>query len=79
MTFSSAAALEAVRRRAVGGRAVVPIGRTRGLTRDDLWLNRATVPIEIDPSDGRVTLDGAPLAIEPIADDLPLSRRYFLR
>ena len=79
VTFSSAAAIDTIRRRAVGGRAVVPIGRTRGLTRDDLWLNRATAPIEIDPGDGRVTLNGAPLAIDPIADDLPLSRRYFLR
>ena len=32
--------------------SVVPIGRTRGLTRADLWLNRATAPIEIDPADG---------------------------
>jgi urease subunit alpha len=78
VTFSSAAAADVVRHRSVGGREVVPIGRTRGLTRSDLWLNRATAPIEIDPRDGRVTLDGRPLAIEPI-DELPLSRRYFLR
>jgi len=29
-------------------------------------------------ADGRVTLDGAPLAIDPV-DEVPLSRRYFLR
>ncbi len=62
----------------MGGREVVPIGRTRGLTRNDLWLNRTTAPIEIDPTDGRVTLDGEPLAIEPVTE-LPLNRRYFLR
>jgi len=43
-----------------------------------LWLNRATPAIEIDPVDGWVTLDDRRLAIDPV-DDLPLSRRYFLR
>ena len=78
VTFASAAALESVHRRSVRGREVVAIGRTRGLTRADLWSNRETAPIEIDPRDGRVTLDGEPLAIDPV-DELPLSRRYFLR
>jgi urease subunit alpha len=78
VTFASSTAAAALRRRSVGGREVVAIGRTRGLTRSDLWLNRATAPIEIDPTDGRVTLDGRLLAIEPV-DELPLSRRYFLR
>ena len=78
VTFASASAADAVRRRSVGGREVLPIGRTRGLTRADLWLNRSTAPIEIDPTDGRVTLDGRPLAVEPV-EELPLSRRYFLR
>ena len=78
VTFSSAAAMNAMRRRSTGGREVLAIGRTRGLTRADLWLNRATAPIEIDVTDGRVTLDGRPLAIDPV-DELPLSRRYFLR
>ncbi|HEX2754582.1 MAG TPA: urease subunit alpha [Candidatus Limnocylindrales bacterium] len=78
VTFASAATADAVRRRSVGGREIVPIGRTRGLTRTDLWLNRSTASIEIDRTDGRVTLDGQRLAIEPV-DELPLSRRYFLR
>jgi urease subunit alpha len=66
------------RRLAPMGRRVVEIGRTRGLTRVDLARNRATVPVEIDPADGRVTLDGHELAVEP-ATDLPLNRRYWLR
>ena len=78
MTFAPAAAADRLRRRSVGGREVIAIGRTRGLTRSDLWLNRATAPIEIDVVDGRVTLDGRLLASEPVAE-LPLSRRYFLR
>ena len=78
VTFASASAAEGLRRRAPAGRDVVAIGRTRGLNRSDLWLNRATVPIKIDPGDGQVTLGGVPLAIEPVTE-LPLSRRYFLR
>jgi urease alpha subunit len=57
---------------------VVAIGRTRGLTRDDLALNRATTPIEIDPVDGFVSLAGRHLAVEPVGE-VPLSRRYLLR
>ena len=59
-------------------RTLVPVSRCRGLTRASLARNRATAPIEIDPGDGRVTLAGRALAIEP-ATALPLSRRYFLR
>src|SRR6185369_11082389 len=55
VTFAAAAAADAVRRRSVGGREVVPIGLTRGLTRTDLCLNRATAAIEIDVADGWVT------------------------
>jgi urease subunit alpha len=65
-------------RLAAGGRTVVPIRGARGLTRADLVHNRATVPIEIDPVDGRVTLAGRPLESEPV-DRLPLNRRYWLR
>jgi urease subunit alpha len=78
VTIAPAASADALRRRSVGGREVVPLGRTRGLTRDDLWWNRATAAIEVDPTDGRVTLDGVPLAMDPVAE-VPLSRRYFLR
>jgi urease subunit alpha len=79
VTFA-AAGVEAVvgRRLAAVGRPVLPIGPTRGLTRADLAMNRVAVPVEIDPSDGRVTLDGRELAVEP-ATDLPLNRRYWLR
>jgi urease subunit alpha len=78
VTFSGASAAASLQRRAPVGREVVAIGRTRGLTRADLWLNKATPAIEIDPVDGWVTLDDRPLAMDPV-DDVPLSRRYFLR
>jgi urease subunit alpha len=61
-----------------GGRTVVPVRGTRGLTRSNLALNRATAPIEIDPVDGRVSLDGRLLAVDPV-DELPMNRRYWLR
>jgi hypothetical protein len=32
----------------------------------------------VDVEDGRVTLDGRPLAIDPVAE-VPLSRRFLLR
>jgi urease subunit alpha len=78
VTFAAPGAAPALRARSGGGREIVEIGRTRGLSRFDLALNRATAPIEVDPIAGRVTLAGRPLAVEPVAD-LPLSRRYFLR
>jgi urease subunit alpha len=60
------------------GRALVAVRGTRGLTRASLALNRAVAPIEVDVSDGRVSLEGRSLAIDPVAE-VPLSRRYLLR
>jgi urease subunit alpha len=81
LTFVSArGAVDAalMRRLTASGRSVVAVRATRGLTRADLTHNRATAPIEIDPGDGRVTLAGRPLEVEP-ATELPLNRRYLLR
>jgi urease alpha subunit len=39
--------------------------------------NTAVLPVEVDPGDGTVTLDGRVLAIEPVGE-VPLSRRYLL-
>ena len=79
VTFVSGAADRAALAGRLGTRrALVPVHGCRGLTRASLAWNRAVAPIEIDTADGRVTLDGRPLAIEP-ATDLPLNRRYFLR
>ncbi|MFL5645008.1 MAG: urease subunit alpha, partial [Chloroflexota bacterium] len=78
VTFAAGSAAPGLARRSRSGRSVVGIDRTRGLSRDDLWLNRSTAAIEVDPTDGVVTLRGEPLAFGPV-DDVPLSRRYFLR
>ena len=81
LTFVSerAAADPAILRRlSAGGRTVVAVRGTRGLRRGDFVRNRVTAPIEIDPVEGRVTLSGRPLEVEPVAE-LPLNRRYWLR
>jgi urease subunit alpha len=79
VTFVAAGASPAVCERLErGGRTLVPIGPTRGLSRSGLLRNRSTAPIEIDPSDGRVTLAGRPLAVDAV-EEVPLSRRYLLR
>ncbi|MEA2609453.1 MAG: urease subunit alpha, partial [Chloroflexota bacterium] len=65
-------------RLAASRRELIAVKGTRGITRADFVRNRATSPIEIDPIDGRVTLAGRPLEVEPVAE-VPLSRRYFLR
>jgi urease subunit alpha len=81
LTFVSdrAAADRSTRERlATTGRAIVPVRGTRGLTRSNLARNQATAAIEIDPIDGRVSLAGRPLAVDPV-DELPMNRRYWLR
>ena len=75
---SGSADQAALRRRLDTGREIVAIAGCRGLTRDNLLLNRATAPVEVDPRDGQVTLAGRPLATEALRE-VPLSRRYFLR
>lgn len=60
-------------------RRLVAVRGCRGITRADLRYNRAAAPIEIDTRDGRVSLAGRQLAVDPVERDLPLSRRYFLR
>lgn len=79
VTFVSAAGVDGeIARRLGTRRQVIAVRGTRGLTRRDLWANRATAPIAIDPLEGNVTLAGRPLAVEPVTV-VPLSRRYLLR
>jgi urease subunit alpha len=77
-TFVSSAALDAgIRERLGSRRRFVAVERTRGLTRDSFVANRAVPQIEVDRSDGAVSLDGTIVAAEPV-DEVPLSRRYLL-
>jgi urease subunit alpha len=58
-------------------RAFIAVKRTRGLTRADLHMNKSTAPVDVDPVDGTVTLDGSVLAVAP-ASELRLNRSHFL-
>lgn len=79
LLFVSASADRAALSRRLGTRRrLVAVRGCRGLTRADLVRNRVTAPVEIDVVDGRVTLAGRSLAVEPV-DELPLDRRYFVR
>ena len=66
VSAQGAADRDAVARWSAGGRRVIPVSGTRGLTRADLARNRSTAPVEIDPRDGRVTLAGRPLAVAAV-------------
>src|SRR5260221_11398117 len=60
------------------GREIVAVGGTRGLTRADFVRNRATVPIDIDPREGGVSLEGRNLEVRA-GEELPLNGRTFRR
>ena len=78
VTFVSTAIHAAAFARRLGSRReFVAVRKTRGLTRADLHLNRATAAIEVDPVDGTVTLVGRVLAVAP-ATELPLNRPFFV-
>jgi urease subunit alpha len=79
VTFVSGSAdVESLRRRVDSSREFVAVTGCRGLSREALVRNRATARIDVSPVDGGVTLDGRPLAAEPVAE-VALSRRYLLR
>jgi urease subunit alpha len=78
LTFVSQAALDAgFADRLRTRRSVVAVHGTRAVRRDSLVRNVAVPAIEVDVSDGTVTLDGRVLACEPVTE-VPLSRRYLL-
>jgi urease subunit alpha len=78
LTFVSQAALDAgFADRLRTRRSVVAVHGTRAVRRDSLVRNVAVPAIEVDVSDGTVTLDGRVLACEPVPE-VPLSRRYLL-
>ncbi len=77
-TFVSRAALEAGLRERLGSRRrFSAVSGIREVRRSSLLANTAVTPIEIDPSDGTVRLDGRPLTSPP-ADEVPMSSRYLL-
>lgn len=77
-TFVSQAALEHGLGDLLGTRRrLCAVHRTRNLTRDDLVANRSVPPIEVDPRNGEVFLDGERLAADPVST-VPLNRTYLV-
>ena len=77
-TFVSGAALEGgIRQRLGSRRRFVAVHGTRSVTRGSLVRNTAVPPIQVDPADGTVTLEGRVLAVDPVSE-VPLNRRYLL-
>jgi urease subunit alpha len=77
-TFVSLAAHESGLRERLGSRRrFVPVSGTREVRRASLLANTAVTPIQIDPSDGTVRLDGR-LLTSPPTNEVPLGSRYLL-
>ncbi len=76
-TFVSQAALERGGLPAGLNRTLLPVRKTRGLTKKDMRLNDALPKVEVDPETYRVLVDGEEITSEP-AKILPLAQRYFL-
>jgi len=76
-TFVSQAALERGGLPAGLNRTLLPVRKTRGLTKKDMRLNDALPKVEVDPETYRVLVDGEEITSKP-AEILPLAQRYFL-
>jgi urease subunit alpha len=69
--------LAGLRQRLGARRRLVPVRGTRQVTRASLLANTAVPPVEVDPSDGTVHLEGRILRAAPVSE-VTLSRRYLL-
>jgi urease subunit alpha len=77
-TFVSQAGLDAgIRERLGSRRRFTAVRGTRTAVRGSLVHNTSVLPVEVDPQDGTVVLDGRVLAVDPVSE-VPLSRRYML-
>jgi urease subunit alpha len=77
-TFVSQLALDGgIRDRLGSRRRFVAVKDTRRVSRASLAHNTPVLPVEVDPRNGTVTLDGSVLAVEPVSE-VPLNRRYLL-
>ncbi|MGH2650918.1 MAG: urease subunit alpha, partial [Actinomycetota bacterium] len=77
-TLVSGMALEAgIRERLGSHRRFVAVRGARTALRGSMVHNAAVLPVQVDPGDGTVTLDGRVLAADPVSE-VPLSRRYLL-
>ena len=78
VTFVSQAALDDGVPQKIGSRRrFIAVRGTRSIRRADLIAGRACPPVDVDPADGTVSLDGRILAAPPVGT-VPMSRRYLL-
>ena len=78
LTFVSQASLEAhIQRRLPSRRLFEPVQHTRTVRKKDMLYNDQTPQVHVDACTHHVTLQGKPLAVEPV-DRVPLSRLYVL-
>jgi urease alpha subunit len=64
-TFVSTAAIEGgIRKRLGSRRRFVAVAGMRSATRGSLVHNTAVLPVEVDPEDGTVTLEGRVVSVE---------------
>ena len=77
-TFVSGAALErGIQERLRSGRRFMAVRGARSVVRESLVHNTSVAPVQVDPGDGTVTLEGQVLAVDSVAE-VPLNRRYLL-
>jgi urease subunit alpha len=77
-TFVSQAALDkGIRKRMGSRRRFASVRGTRTVARRSLVHNTSVLPVQVDPDDGTVVLDGRVLAVDPVSE-VPLNRRYLL-
>jgi urease subunit alpha len=78
VTFVSQQALDDGVARKVGSRRrFTAVRGTRSIRRADLIARRACPQVDVDNTDGSITLDGRTLAASPVST-VPISRRYLL-
>jgi urease subunit alpha len=78
ITFVSQTAMDGGLRERLGSqRTFRPVEGTRTVTRSSMLANNVVLPVEVDPVDGTVTLDGSVIACDPVGE-LPMSGKYLL-
>ncbi len=78
LNFVSQASLEAhIQRRLASRRLFEPVQHTRTVRKTDMLYNDQTPEVHVDARTHEVTMQGKPLAVEPVGS-VPLSRLYVL-
>jgi urease subunit alpha len=77
-SFVTQAAIDAGLEAKIECQPLLPVKRTRTISKRDMVLNDALPKIEIDPESYNVYMDGERITVKP-ARKLPLTQLYYLR